>query len=65
MCDQTLLPLVPAKWTRFPALFSALGIAGLYFPFTGEAIVNGDDLPDTLPFTICHELAHQAGFARE
>lgn len=65
MCDQTRLPLVPAKWTRFPALFSALGIAGLYFPFTGEAIVNGDDLPDTLPFTICHELAHQAGFARE
>ena len=57
--------LQTARWTRFPALFSRLGIAGLYFPLTGEALVNGDDLPDTLPFTICHELAHQAGWARE
>ena len=65
MRAQTGSPLSPAKLTRFPGVFSALGIAGLYFPFTGEALVNGDDLPDTLPFTICHELAHQAGFARE
>ena len=37
----------------------------MYFPFTGESLVNPTDLPDTLPFTICHEMAHQAGFARE
>ncbi|MBO4884578.1 MAG: DUF3810 family protein [Clostridia bacterium] len=65
MRAQTGLPLERAKWTRFPGVFSALGISGLYFPLTGEALVNGDDLPDTLPFTICHEMAHQAGWARE
>jgi hypothetical protein len=41
------------------------GIAGIYMPFTGEANVN-ILVPDaTLPSTICHEMAHQRGFARE
>lgn len=65
MRAHTGLPLMPAKAARFPGLLSALGLAGVYAPLTAEAIVNPDDLPDTLPFTICHELAHQAGFARE
>ena len=46
-------------------VLSYLGISGVYFPFTGEANVN-TLLPDALlPSTICHELAHQRGFARE
>ena len=61
----TGLPLTRPKAASRPALFTALGLAGLYFPFTGEAIVNPEDCPDTLPFTICHELAHQAGVTRE
>ncbi|MBQ8953725.1 MAG: DUF3810 family protein [Clostridia bacterium] len=65
MRAQTGFPLQSVKWTPFPTLFSSLGVAGLYFPLTGEAFINGDELPDTLPFTICHELAHQAGWARE
>lgn len=65
MSAQTGSVLYPAKATRFAGFFSALGLAGLYFPLTGEAIVNPDDCPDTLPFTICHELAHQAGCACE
>ncbi len=41
------------------------GIAGIYFPFTGEANVN-TMVPDCLlPSTACHEMAHQRGFARE
>ena len=41
------------------------GIAGIYFPFTGEANVN-KLVPDfMLPSTISHEMAHQRGFARE
>src|SRR5207247_860895 len=46
-------------------LMSYLGIAGIFIPFTGEANVNAT-LPDwELPFTACHALAHQRGFARE
>lgn len=41
------------------------GIAGIYFPYTGEANVN-TQVPDfMLPSTTCHEMAHQRGFARE
>jgi hypothetical protein len=41
------------------------GIAGMYFPYTGEANVN-KLVPDfMLPSTISHEMAHQRGFARE
>lgn len=41
------------------------GIAGIYFPFTGEANFN-KLVPDfMLPSTISHEMAHQRGFARE
>src|SRR5207237_4159011 len=46
-------------------LMSYLGIAGIFIPFTGEANVNAT-LPDCeIPFTACHELAHQRGYARE
>lgn len=53
------------KYLLASPLFSHLGIAGFYFPFTGEGNVNAD-LPDAfIPFTACHEIAHQKGFARE
>jgi uncharacterized protein DUF3810 len=46
-------------------LMSYLGIGGIFIPFTAEANVNST-LPDwEIPFTSCHELAHQRGFARE
>jgi hypothetical protein len=41
------------------------GTAGYLNPFTGEAQVN-DRIPKTgYPTTICHEIAHQIGFAAE
>jgi len=35
------------------------------FPFTGEANVNISMPHTSIPFTACHEMAHQIGFARE
>lgn len=50
----------PAGW-----LLTRLGISGIYFPFTGEASVNGR-MPDvSIPFVAAHEMAHQKGIARE
>lgn len=46
-------------------LLSYTGIAGIYFPYTGEANVNGDVIPALLPATAVHELAHAEGYARE
>ena len=52
-----------------PSLFGNLleysGIQGYYNPFTGEGQIN-KNLPDfLLPFTTCHEMAHQTGIAAE
>lgn len=44
---------------------SYLGIAGIYFPFTGESNVNTNLVPFTLPFTMAHELSHAMLVARE
>jgi hypothetical protein len=46
-------------------LMSYCGITGVFFPMTGEANVNMDILDAEAPFTMCHELAHQLGYARE
>jgi Protein of unknown function (DUF3810) len=54
-----------AKPVMLSKLMSYTGITGMYSPFTAEANVN-IDIPDTsLPATICHEMAHQRGIARE
>jgi hypothetical protein len=46
-------------------LVKRLGISGMYFPFTGEALVLGD-LPGILQGKdVGHEMAHQRGFASE
>lgn len=46
-------------------LLSALGISGIYSPFTGEAHLDGEIPLASQPFTACHEEAHARGFARE
>ncbi|MDF2612727.1 MAG: hypothetical protein K0S71_513 [Clostridia bacterium] len=52
-----------------PILISKLmnytGIAGIYFPFTGEANVNITLLDPAIPSTTLHEMAHQRGYANE
>lgn len=61
------MPLRPAlpKTARYPEWMRAMGIAGIYFPWTGEAIVSTLEADLALPFAACHELAHQCGIARE
>lgn len=53
------------KKSLYSTMFSYLGVAGYFIPFTGEAQYNGN-LPDTKRlFTELHECSHQWGFAPE
>ncbi|MEP6617487.1 MAG: DUF3810 domain-containing protein [Ginsengibacter sp.] len=42
-----------------------LGFTGYYNPFSGEAQVNTTVPKFILPYTTCHEMAHQIGYAKE
>ncbi len=42
-----------------------VGFTGYYNPFTGEAQVNTTVPKFLQPFTACHEVAHQLGYAKE
>ncbi|MFM9908047.1 MAG: DUF3810 domain-containing protein [Chitinophagaceae bacterium] len=52
-----------------PSLFiyvgNYLGYSGYYNPFTGEAQVNTTVPLFVQPFTTCHEIGHQLGYAKE
>lgn len=52
-----------------PSLFSYLGdylgFTGYYNPFSGEAQVNTTVPVFVQPFTTCHEIGHQLGYAKE
>lgn len=52
-----------------PSIFSYLdnymGFGGYYNPFTGEAQVNTMLPLFSQPFTTCHEIGHQLGYAKE
>lgn len=41
------------------------GFMGYYNPFTGEAQVNTGVPRFQIPYTTCHEIAHQLGYAKE
>jgi hypothetical protein len=56
-------PSVKASLFSYPGLY--VGFAGYYNPFTGEAQVNTDDPVFGQPFTTCHEMGHQLGYAKE
>lgn len=53
------------KPSVFPTLMNYMGINGYYNPFTAEAQVNTKAPVFTKPFTACHEVAHQLGYAEE
>jgi hypothetical protein len=58
-------PFAAPKPVLLSTGLSYLGITGIYFPFTAEANVNVVVPDSQLPFTACHELAHQGGIAPE
>ena len=53
------------KPTLYGYFMERVGIEGYYNPFTGEGQINGNLPAFLLPFTLCHEMAHQAGIAAE
>ena len=53
------------KKADFPSGGDYIGYLAFYQPITGEAIIRTDVPILTLPFTSCHELAHQMGYASE
>ena len=56
---------LPVKQLLWADMYSSMGITGVTFGITGEASVN-PQIPDvTLPFTMCHEMAHRMCIALE
>src|SRR5450432_3552446 len=58
-------PLPSVKPSIFSIVGSYLGFSGYYNPFSGEAQVNTIVPPFAQPFTTCHEIGHQLGYAKE
>ena len=56
---------VPVKELGWADMYSSMGIAGVTMPLTGEAAVNPNTPASSLPFTICHEMAHRMCIAPE
>lgn len=67
--DQPFSLFVNTHTSIKPSLYSYLGnylgFQGYYNPFSGEAQVNTTIPPMLQPFVALHELAHQAGYAKE
>lgn len=53
------------KPSIYSYLGNYLGFTGYYNPFTGEAQVNTTVPLFVRPFTTCHEVGHQLGYAKE
>ena len=53
------------KIALFGPLMSRSLTYGMYIPWTGEALLNGSTPAPALAFSVCHEMAHQQGIARE
>ncbi len=53
------------KSSLYGYLNDYLGFGGYYNPFTGEAQVNTTLPVLEQPFTACHEMGHQLGYAKE
>ena len=58
----TTLPVKKLGWSE---MYTSMGITGMTMGLTGEAAVN-PMIPDvSLPFTMCHEMAHRMSIAVE
>ena len=55
----------PVKKSMFSNPLSYMGFTGYINPFTLEANINYNIPKISIPVTICHEIAHQIGFAFE
>lgn len=55
----------PVKKLLSGRLFSHMGLTGIFIAFTAESNVNPETYTVSLPFTMCHELAHRLSVAAE
>lgn len=58
-------PSPSVKASMYSYLGDYLGFGGYYNPFTGEAQVNTTMPVFSQPYTTCHEIGHQLGYAKE
>lgn len=58
-------PSASVKTSLYGYLGDYLGFGGYYNPFTGEAQVNTTVPVFSQPYTTCHEIGHQLGYAKE
>lgn len=56
---------LPPKRLMWSGLYSAMGICGVSMALTGEASVNPDIPNMSIPFVMCHEMAHRMCIALE
>ena len=56
---------LPVKQLGWADMYSSMGITGVTFGLTGEAAVNPQNPPVSMPFTMCHEMAHRMCIAPE
>ena len=56
---------IPVKKLGWSNLYTAMGITGVTMGITGEAAVNPGIPVVSLPFTMCHEMAHRMCIATE
>ncbi len=57
--------LEPVKELAWADMYTAMGITGITMPLTGEAAVNPQIPVVSMPFTMCHEMAHRMCIATE
>ena len=50
---------VPVKKLGWADMYTSMGITGMTMPLTGEAAVNPQIPAVTIPFVMCHEMAHR------
>jgi hypothetical protein len=58
-------PFGRVKTPAFTSWYEWTGVAGFYFPYTGEANLRGGIPAVDRPKMLAHEMAHQRGVARE
>lgn len=59
------LPGATVKAARYPEWMRAGHAAGVFVPWTGEALVDAAACPALIPYTAVHELTHLSGVAGE
>ena len=57
--------VAPVKKLASSRLFSYMGLTGIFIAWTGECNVNAETYAASLPFTMCHEMAHRLTVAPE